>query len=92
MAKSKKVILGVTGSIAAYKSADIIRRLSEKGLEVSVVMTKEAENFITPLTLSSLAGGRVYRAMFTESNDSWEMPHIRLSEEADVFEPLIANQ
>lgn len=57
--KQKRVILGVTGSIAAYKSAEIIRRLIEKGLKVSVIMTKEAEHFITPLTLASLSGERI---------------------------------
>ena len=64
MAKQKRVILGVTGSIAAYKSAEIIRRLIEKGLKVSVIMTKEAEYFITPLTLASLSKEKVYRGMF----------------------------
>jgi len=82
--KPKRVILGVTGSIAAYKSADIIRRLVEKGFRVSVVMTKAAEHFITPLTLSSLSGECVFRDMFGEEN-SGDMPHIALAEEADVF-------
>ncbi len=82
MTKPKRIILGVTGSIAAYKSADILRRLSEKGFKVSVVMTKEAERFITPMTLSALAGEAVYREMFEQDDDSWQMPHIRLAEEA----------
>ncbi|MBI5149904.1 MAG: phosphopantothenoylcysteine decarboxylase [Candidatus Omnitrophica bacterium] len=83
MAKSKKVVLGVTGSIAAYKSADIIRRLCEKGFSVSVVMTKEAEEFITPLTLSALCGEEVYRETF--ANGAFKMPHIVLAQQADVF-------
>lgn len=93
MRKQKKIILGVTGSIAAYKSADILRGLQEKGFEVSVVMTKEAEHFITPLTLSSLCGRRVYRDMFNESADSGQMPHIKLAQEADavLIAPATAN-
>lgn len=83
MAKAKKIILGVTGSIAAYKSADIVRRLCEKGFKVSVAMTKDAERFITPLTLSSLAGEEVYQEMF--EGDAWKMPHIALAQEADVL-------
>lgn len=75
----------MTGSIAAYKSADILRRLRERGFKVSVVMTKEAEHFITPMTLSALAEEKVYREMFESDDDSWQMPHIRLAEEADVL-------
>ena len=93
MVKQKKIILGVTGSIAAYKSAEIIRRFDEKGFRVSVVMTKEAEHFITPLTLSSLAGEKVYRGLFNQDADPWQMPHIRLAQEADavVIAPATAN-
>lgn len=85
MVKPKKIVLGVTGSIAAYRSADILRGLLEKGFKVSVVMTKESENFITPMTLSALAGEKVYREMFEREDDSWQMPHIRLAEEADIL-------
>ena len=81
--KSNKVVLGVTGSIAAYKAADIIRRLREKGLCVSVVMTKEAEEFITPLTLSALCGEEVHREIF--ASGAFRMPHIVLAQQADVF-------
>lgn len=93
MKKHKRVVLGVTGSIAAYKAADIIRRLREKGFRVSVVMTKEAGEFITPLTLSSLAGEKVYVEMFAQGGEDWKMPHIELSQEADVFliAPATAN-
>ncbi|HLF18913.1 MAG TPA: flavoprotein [Candidatus Omnitrophota bacterium] len=93
MNNPKRVILGVTGSIAAYKSADIARRLIEKGLKVSVVMTKEAEYFITPLTLSSLIGEEVYRGTFDSSSNGWAMPHIQLAKKADVLliAPATAN-
>ena len=90
MRKQKKIILGVAGSIAAYKSADILRGLQEKGFEVSVVMTKEAEQFITPLTLSSLSEEKAYTSMF---HDGHEMPHIKLAQNADLvlIAPATAN-
>ena len=87
----KHIVLAVTGSIAAYKSADIIRRLQDKGCRVSVIMTREAEHFITPLTLSSLSGHPVYHHMF-EQEGAWKMGHIELAR-ADVFlvAPATAN-
>ena len=93
MATQKKVILGVTGSIAAYKSADIVRRLVEKNLRVSVVMTKEAEQFITPLTFLGLSGEKVYRDLFGTDEEAKNMPHIKLAQEADavLFTPATAN-
>jgi phosphopantothenoylcysteine decarboxylase/phosphopantothenate--cysteine ligase len=93
VAKQKRVILGVTGSIAAYKSAEIIRRLIEKGLQVSVIMTREAEYFIAPLTLAALSGKRVYRGMFDKKDDPEKAPHITLAQEADVLliAPATAN-
>ena len=80
MIKQKRVVLGVTGSIAAYKSADLIRQLVEKGFRVSVVMTKEAEHFIAPLTLSSLSGEKVFRGMFDKTQDPPAMPHITVAQ------------
>lgn len=90
--RSKKIILGVTGSIAAYKSADIVRRLRDEGFSVSVIMTKEAEAFIAPLTLEVLSGGRVYRDMFEERQYS-EIEHISLADEAAMvlIAPATAN-
>ena len=91
MAKNK-IVLGVTGSIAAYKAADIVRRLLEKNLKISVVMTKEAEKFITPLTFMGLTGEKVYTDLFDEK-DGREMPHIKLAQEAQVLliAPATAN-
>ena len=90
--KKKHVVLGVTGSIAAYKAADIIRRLQDKGVRVSVVMTKEAEAFITPLTLSTLSGEKVSRGLFDVSDARWEIDHIQLAQ-ADLLliAPATAN-
>jgi len=84
--------LAVTGSIAAYKAADLIRRLQDKAFRVSVIMTKEAEQFITPLTLASLSGQPVFRQGFDEEA-AWKMDHIRLAKEAALFlvAPATAN-
>ena len=89
--KLKQIVLGVCGSIAAYKAADIIRRLQENHCEVTVIMTKEACQFITPVTLSSLSGKNVYSDMFAE--DSWRMSHIELARAADavLIAPATAN-
>ncbi|MGY8687821.1 MAG: flavoprotein [Verrucomicrobiales bacterium] len=55
----KHIVLGVTGSIAAYKAADIVSRLAKSGHKISVVMTRDAQEFITPLTLQTLSKGRL---------------------------------
>ncbi|MCA9393527.1 MAG: phosphopantothenoylcysteine decarboxylase [Candidatus Omnitrophica bacterium] len=83
MSQPKRIILGVTGSIAAYRSADIVRGFLEKGLRVSVVMTRAAEQFITPLTMSSLSGEQCYTSMFDAGDGS--MPHIELARSADAL-------
>ncbi|OGX27204.1 MAG: hypothetical protein A3D10_04890 [Omnitrophica WOR_2 bacterium RIFCSPHIGHO2_02_FULL_48_11] len=90
---AKKIVLGVTGSIAAYKSADLVRRLQEKGYEVTVIMTAEAERFISALTLASLSGKKVYRDMFEGDGSAWHMSHIELGQKADVLliAPATAN-
>ena len=62
--KGKKFILGVTGSIASYKSCELLRRLKEEGAEVKVVMTKNATKFISPLTFQTLSENPVYVEMF----------------------------
>ena len=89
--KPKQVVLGVCGSIAAYKAGDIIRRLQDNHCEVTVIMTREAAQFITPLTLSSLSGKNVYSDMFDK--DSWRMAHIELARVADIvlIAPATAN-
>ena len=56
----KRVVLGVSGGIAAYKSADLVRRLRDAGAEVQVVMTAAAQQFITPLTMQALSGNPVH--------------------------------
>lgn len=93
MQKNKKrILLGVTGSIAAYKSCEIIRRLQDEGFLVTVVMTKEAKEFITPLTLQALSQNRVYCDMF-KGDFSWEIEHVSLADSADavLVAPATAN-
>ena len=91
MVKEKTVVLGVCGSIAAYKAGDIIRRLRENNCVVAVIMTKEAQRFVTPLTLGSLSGGDVYTDM--SDADAWRMAHIDLARRADIvlIAPATAN-
>ncbi|MDR3344007.1 MAG: phosphopantothenoylcysteine decarboxylase, partial [Oscillospiraceae bacterium] len=60
----KQVVLGITGSIAAYKGAEIANRLTKDGHSVHVIMTRAAQNFITPLTFQTLTKNRVYTDMF----------------------------
>jgi len=78
----KKIVLGVTGSIAAYKSADLVRRLGDAGAEVRVVMTKGACEFITPLTLQTLSGHPVALELLDADQES-AMGHIKLARWAD---------
>ena len=90
MLKDKKILLAVTGSIAAYKSALLVRLLIREGAEVSVIMTGSAKDFITPLTLSTLSKNPVITDLFTEN--SWSN-HVMLGRWADIFvvAPLSCN-
>ncbi len=89
---NKRVLVGITGGIAAYKSADLVRRLREAGAEVRVVMTRAAEDFITPLTLQTVSGHPVYRRLVSEDSETG-MDHIALARWADVVvvAPATAN-
>jgi phosphopantothenoylcysteine decarboxylase/phosphopantothenate--cysteine ligase len=80
----KKVLLGVTGGIAAYKSAELIRLLIKAGAEVRVVMTAGAAEFVQPLTYQALSGHRVYSDIFDAEADS-AMDHIELARWADLM-------
>lgn len=80
----KRIILGVTGSIAAYKSAEWIRALRQEEVEVQVVHTEAAARFITPLTLAALSGHRVYGDMFSPE-DAELIPHINLARHCDLL-------
>ena len=80
----KKILLGVTGSIAAYKTADLIRQLRQNDYFVQVIMTKSAKEFITPLTLQALSGNPVLENMWDLSEGNG-MAHINLSRNADLI-------
>ncbi|MEE4256133.1 MAG: bifunctional phosphopantothenoylcysteine decarboxylase/phosphopantothenate--cysteine ligase CoaBC [Bacteroidales bacterium] len=84
MLKDKKIIIGVTGSIAAYKVAPLIRLLTKEGAEVQVIMTPAAHDFITPLTLSTLSGQPVLTAPFNPEDGDWTS-HVSLGLWADVM-------
>ena len=90
--KRKNIVLGVTGGIAAYKSAELIRLLKKKGFKAKVIMTKNAEHFITPLTLAVLSENKVYTSLFS-LNEEYEIGHISLAHWADliVIAPATAN-
>lgn len=90
--QGKSVVLGVTGSIAAYKAADLVSRLRKAGAEVYVILTKNACEFVAPLTFESLSGHPVVSDMFARVQ-SWEVEHISLAKRADVFvvAPATAN-
>jgi phosphopantothenoylcysteine synthetase/decarboxylase len=93
MATKQTVILGVTGSIAAYKAADIASKLNGLGHEVFCVMTKDAMQFITPLTLQTLSRHPVTVDMFAEGEREWRPTHIAVADAADLFiiAPATAN-
>ncbi len=84
MLAGRHVLLGVTGSIAAFKAAGWVRNLTADSARVTVVMTRAAERFVTGMTFAALSGNRVYRDMFSEHPDEM-MAHITLSRDADVL-------
>ena len=82
MLKGKKILLGVTGSIAAYKAANLVRLLTKAGAEVKVILTPAAKEFVSPLTLSTLSHHRVLIDLV--HNDTWEN-HAILGRWADIM-------
>ena len=88
----RQLLLGVTGSIGAYKAADLIELFKTRGFRVTVVMTKEAQAFITPLTLQALSGEPVYTELLHDHTPSG-IVHIELADHADVvvIAPATAN-
>jgi phosphopantothenoylcysteine synthetase/decarboxylase len=89
---SRTIVLGVTGSIAAYKSAELASLLVKQGHEVFVVMTHDAAEFITPLTLQTLSKNPVTTTFFDEK-ESWRPGHIDLADRANLLliAPATAN-
>ena len=90
----KHIVLGISGGIAAYKSAELVRLLGKQGFRVSVVMTEGAKQFITPLTLATLSGESVYDSLWdNRSGIDSNIAHINLTREADamLIVPCTAN-
>src|SRR6266481_4274674 len=92
MSRIKNIVLGVTGSIAAYKAADLTSRLTKQGANVNVVMTADALRFITPLAFKTLSRHPVITDLYDEE-EGWKPTHIRLADEADLLliAPATAN-
>ena len=89
---SKNIVLGVTGGIAAYKACDIVSKLVKKNINVDVIMTKNATNFVNPLTFQTLSSNIVNVDMFADIK-YWEVNHISLAKKADILliAPATAN-
>jgi phosphopantothenoylcysteine decarboxylase / phosphopantothenate---cysteine ligase len=83
MLEGRRILLVISGGIAAYKALDLIRRLRERGAAVRVIMTAAAGRFVTPLSAAALSGERVYDDLFSLTDES-EMGHLRLAQEADL--------
>lgn len=92
MLKDKNIVLGVTGGISAYKACEIVSGLRKQGANVYVIMTKNATEFITPLTFMTLSKNKVVVDTF-EIPDSYDVEHISLAKKADLFlvAPATAN-
>ncbi len=90
--RKKEIILGVTASIASYKACEIIRSLKEDGFNLTVLMTKDAMEFITALSLAGLSQNKVYSEMFSDPR-AWDIEHISLADRADLvlIAPATAN-
>lgn len=84
MPKPKEIIVGVTASIAAYKACEIVNNLKKQLYSVTVLMTKEAKEFVTPLTMQTLSGNKVITDMF-ELPEEWSPVHTSLADKADLI-------
>ena len=89
---NKNVIYGVTGSIAAFKAATIVSRLKSQDFDITVIMTKSSQNFISPLTFRTLSKNKVITDIFIEDND-YDPQHVSIADKADivVIAPATAN-
>ena len=81
---SRQILLIISGGIAAYKSLDLIRRLHERGIAVRVVMTKAAQEFVTPLSVGAIAGERAFTDLFDQASE-FDVGHIRLARDNDLI-------
>src|SRR5882757_11108328 len=92
MSVTRNIVLGVTGSIAAHKAADLASLLAKQGCDVHVVMTADAQRFITPLAFKTLSRHPVVTDLYDEE-EGWKPTHIKLADEADLLliAPATAN-
>ncbi|MEI7435706.1 MAG: flavoprotein [bacterium] len=84
MSAAKQIVFGVTGSIAAYKAAELVRLMVRRGWEVQVILTEAAQKFVGELTFRSLSRHPVLTGMF-DNSDAWQPEHIAIAERADVL-------
>ncbi len=82
--KAPLIIVGVTGSIAAHKAADLVSSLSKKGMQLQVVMTGDAQKFISPLVFKTLSSAPVITDLY-DDEEGWKPAHIRIADEADLL-------
>jgi phosphopantothenoylcysteine decarboxylase/phosphopantothenate--cysteine ligase len=82
--ETKRVLLVIGGGIAAYKSLDLIRRLKERGFAVRCILTKAAQEFVTPLAAGALSGSQVFTDLF-DAKTEFDVGHIRLARDADLI-------
>lgn len=80
----KNIVVGVSGGIAAYKACDVVSKLKKQGFKIDVIMTKNAQEFVSPLTFQTLSNQKVVTDMFETPSD-WNVEHIELAKKADVF-------
>lgn len=88
----KNILIGVTGGIACYKVIEVVNQLKKDGYNVNVIMTRSAQEFVTPLTFQTMSGNKVVTEMF-DPVEKWDTKHIDLAKEADilVIAPATAN-
>lgn len=88
----KNIIIGVSGGIACYKAVEVVNQLKKDGHNVEVIMTRAAQEFVTPLTFQTMSGNAVITEMF-HTVEKWDTKHIELAKKADVFAivPATAN-
>jgi phosphopantothenoylcysteine decarboxylase/phosphopantothenate--cysteine ligase len=92
--RGKKILLAISGGISAYKMPDVVHGWMKAGCEVEIMMTEAAEKFVSPLSLSTLTGRRVwFERDFLSAEHGWKIPHIKLTERADILvvAPCTAN-
>lgn len=92
MLQGKKILLGVTGSIAAYKTPELVRQLVQQGATVKVIVTAAAKDFVSPLVLSTVSKNETLQTFTSEDNSTWNN-HVELGLWCDIFlvAPLSAN-